>query len=92
MSASLPLIVRVFVPLAPALMLALPLKVTLRVPLPTVSWVLARLPSTSVTVIRLPPVMASAVSSATVAVAGTVFTGASLAAATVRLVVATFPE
>ena len=85
MSVSVPLSVKVLVPLAPALMVAAPLKVTVTVPCVTVSWVVARLPSTSVTLIRLGPVIANAVSSSTLTAAGAVFTGASLILLTVIL-------
>ena len=74
--------------LAPALIVAPPARLTVNVPLPTVSCVVAMLPSTSFTLIRFAPVNVSAVSSPTVLAPPTVFTGASLTAATFTVTVA----
>ena len=54
MSACVPEIVSVFVPLAPALIVAAPNRVTLATPLVTVTRTVARLPSTSATLSTLP--------------------------------------
>ena len=86
MSACVPDKVRVFVPLAPALMVAAPDNVTVSVPLVTANCTVLKLPSASVT--EMPPI-ASAVSSFTVCAPGTVFTGASFTAPTVIPTVST---
>ena len=87
-SACVPRSVIVAVPLAPAKIVALPASVTLTVPLVALSWTsMFPLASTSLTVIALPlPLEKTSVAPlATVCAPGTVFTGASFVAVTVKL-------
>ena len=77
--------VSVAAPLEPAAIAAPPERLTVTVPCRTVSCTVARLTSPSVVLI---PVMARAVSSLTVLLPGTVFTGAALVVITVMEITA----